>query len=87
MYKKIFSLFLSFAAVTGVQQAAHAADTYPTRPLRIVVELYDLSGDPHEIHNRFADPDYAAIRAELLWQLSTEMTRLSSNLPLATNMA
>ena len=50
-------------------------------------ELYDLSGDPHEIHNRFADPDYAAIRAELLWQLSTEMTRLSSNLPLATNMA
>ena len=37
MYKKLFSLFLSFAAVTGVQQAAHAADTYPTRPLRIVV--------------------------------------------------
>lgn len=50
-------------------------------------ELYDLLVDPDEIHNRFADPVCADIRAELLWQLSREMTRLSANLPLATHMA
>lgn len=50
-------------------------------------ELYDLSSDPDEIHNRFTDPACAGIRAELMWQLSAEMARLSENLPLPTGMA
>lgn len=29
-------------------------------------ELYDLQNDPDEFHNRWADPDYARIKAELL---------------------
>lgn len=50
-------------------------------------ELYDLVNDPHEIYNLFADPSSLAIRAELLWRLGQEMTRLAPNLPLATRMA
>jgi arylsulfatase A-like enzyme len=50
-------------------------------------ELYDLSSDPHEIRNLFNEPANSRIRAELLWELSKEMTRLSPNLPLATKMA
>ncbi|MCC6195468.1 MAG: sulfatase-like hydrolase/transferase [Burkholderiales bacterium] len=50
-------------------------------------ELYDLAADPHEIHNRFADPDLASTRSELLWRLGTEMSRLATGLPLATRMA
>ena len=29
-------------------------------------ELYDLEHDPGELHNRWNDPDYAAIKQELL---------------------
>ncbi|NKB66962.1 MAG: sulfatase-like hydrolase/transferase [Candidatus Latescibacteria bacterium] len=28
-------------------------------------ELYDLAADPHELHNQAANPDYAAVHAEL----------------------
>jgi arylsulfatase A-like enzyme len=50
-------------------------------------ELYDLSADPHEIHNLFNEAANSRIRSELLWELSKEMIRLSPNLPLATKMA
>ena len=50
-------------------------------------ELYDLQADSDEIHNRFSDPACLAIRAQLLWQMSTEMARLGPNLPLPACMA
>lgn len=44
-----------------------------------VGELFDLVEDPHEIHNRFDDPEYAAIRAELLCEfMNAELSRESS---------
>lgn len=40
-------------------------------------ELYDLMDDPYEVRNRFADPSFATVRAELteqlaLWQMRTD---------------
>lgn len=32
-------------------------------------ELYDLAKDPHEMHNVFEDPGYAAIQAQLMKRL------------------
>lgn len=50
-------------------------------------ELYDLQEDPHELRNLFSDPGRAELRAELLWKMASEMTRLAPNLPLAPRMA
>ena len=50
-------------------------------------ELYDLSEDPWEMRNLFADGERAALRTEMLWELSREMIRLAPNLPLPMKMA
>ncbi|MCD0447304.1 sulfatase-like hydrolase/transferase [Glycomyces sp. A-F 0318] len=44
-------------------------------------ELYDLADDPAEVHDRFADPAYAPLRAELLWRLCQWMLRTQDELP------
>jgi arylsulfatase A-like enzyme len=44
-------------------------------------ELYDLAHDPHEIHNRFHDPDCAGHRAEMLLRLCNKMAWTSDPLP------
>ncbi|AFZ65662.1 sulfatase family protein [Deinococcus peraridilitoris] len=38
-------------------------------------ELYDLNRDPHEHSNRFHDPDFSAIKAQLLTQLLEDLER------------
>ena len=39
-------------------------------------ELFDLEADPGEVHNGFADPDYAMVKAQLMEQwLQAELAR------------
>ena len=45
-------------------------------------ELFDLQEDPHELHNRWADPDYAEVKSQLMFaflqaELRREPTRMS----------
>jgi len=47
-------------------------------------ELYDLSVDPMELSNRFADPDLAETREQLLIRLLTWDARLADDLPRGT---
>jgi arylsulfatase A-like enzyme len=35
--------------------------------------LFDYKNDPHEQHNRWDDPEYSGIRAELIHQLLEEL--------------
>jgi arylsulfatase A-like enzyme len=44
-------------------------------------ELYDMRNDPDEFVNRYDDPDYAAIRAELIEQLVVELVATESRTP------
>ena len=46
-----------------------------TEPLPDEWELYDLTGDPIEVDNRWDDPDLAAVRAELASRLAAERAR------------
>ena len=47
----------------GLPCGAPGAQQQPTPPYW---ELYDLEKDPHEMHNVFRDPQYAALRADML---------------------
>jgi arylsulfatase A-like enzyme len=47
-------------------------------------ELYDLATDPGEVDDRFADPNYAGVRAELLWRMCQWMLRAQDELPRGT---
>jgi arylsulfatase A-like enzyme len=38
-------------------------------------ELYDLKNDPQEFHNRFDDPEFQAIKAQLMAELLADMER------------
>ncbi len=44
-------------------------------------ELFDLRADPNELHNRFHDPAYRVLRAELTAQLLDEIVLTDSTLP------
>ncbi len=45
-------------------------------------ELFDLVGDPAELHNRWDDPDYAAIKCRLFQQfVNVEVKREPTRLP------
>jgi len=44
-------------------------------------ELYDLASDPTEINNRYDDPQYAVVRAELTAALTKERARLGVDTP------
>jgi arylsulfatase A-like enzyme len=53
-------------------------DADPRQPIG---ELYDLTADPHELHNRFDDPQYAELKIELLTRLALRQQRMASPLP------
>jgi hypothetical protein len=44
-------------------------------------ELFDLQEDPHELHNRFADPAYTALRRDLERQLLDALFATDDTLP------
>jgi arylsulfatase A-like enzyme len=44
-----------------------------------VNELYDLVEDPHELHNRYADPAYEAVRDVLLANLYRQLRERGDN--------
>lgn len=49
-------------------------------------ELFDLATDPGELHNRWADADYAAIKSELLLQfVQAEIQREGTRMPRITH--
>ena len=50
-------------------------------------ELYDLENDPHEIVNRWSDPDFAKIRSELQEQLLMQTIAMQDYAPLPTGRA
>lgn len=50
-------------------------------------ELFDLENDPDELHNRFIDPVYQALRQELTAALLNELVRTDSTLPRRLNHA
>src|SRR5699024_75018 len=63
---------------------------YPQRMLRTrthkliinpesINELYDLANDPHELHNRYSDPDYREIRDGLLHRLYEQLRKRGDN--------
>ena len=39
-------------------------------------ELYDLGRDPYQLKNRFGDPAYADIQADLMWRMGEHMEEL-----------
>ncbi|MGH9657264.1 MAG: sulfatase family protein [Bryobacteraceae bacterium] len=57
-------------ARSGKLRPEHRRLLEPARP---VVELYDLLTDPDEFHNRATDPQFAAVRDELVRRLSDWM--------------
>jgi arylsulfatase len=44
-------------------------------------ELFDLSADPHELHNRWDDPGTAALKRDLIAELHHQLTRTDIALP------
>lgn len=44
-------------------------------------QLFDLDSDPAELHNRFDDPDFVAVRHDLLVTLTRWMIRVADDLP------
>ncbi len=50
-------------------------------------ELYDMAADPNETHNRWDDPDYAAIKADLSLQLNHMLADLMDESPRAKRRA
>jgi hypothetical protein len=46
-------------------------------------ELYDLSCDPAELHNRFGDPAFRQVRMRLVEELLTWTIRTEDDLPRA----
>jgi len=44
-------------------------------------ELFDLREDPQQLHNRFHDPGYAAVRTELIQELMYRLVETDSVLP------
>jgi hypothetical protein len=44
-------------------------------------ELYDLELDPHELINRIADPEYAAIRMQMIETMLTFMVETADTVP------
>lgn len=50
-------------------------------------ELYDLENDPHEIVNRWDDPEYRRIRGELCEQLAYQQMAVTDYTPLPTRQA
>ena len=51
----------------GLLTPEQAAFFAPTKP---VIELFDLRKDPYEVHNVANDPAYAAVKAEMLSELT-----------------
>jgi uncharacterized sulfatase len=43
--------------------------------------LYDLQGDPHELHNLISDPDYLEIRETLAEILKQRMAAIGEDVP------
>jgi arylsulfatase A-like enzyme len=58
--------------------ADHKLTIYADQPFG---ELFDLRADPNELHNRFHDPAYRELRAELTAQLLDEIVLTDSTLP------
>ncbi|MGB0847105.1 MAG: sulfatase family protein [Thiolinea sp.] len=50
-------------------------------------ELYDLKTDPNECHNRWDDPDYQEVKAELSLRLINQMTGQMDTSPLSERLA
>ena len=50
-------------------------------------ELYDLVDDPHELVNRWADPDFLELRADLSFELAQATIAMSETSPHPTNRA
>lgn len=50
-------------------------------------ELYDRQNDPLEAHNLFEEPSWTSVKADLLWELVSQMGRYADNLPLPRRMA
>lgn len=50
-------------------------------------ELFDRASDPDEMHNRWLDPDFSTVKAELMEAMLREMVRLSDTAPLAAHVA
>jgi hypothetical protein len=50
-------------------------------------ELYDFTDDPHEMVNRWSDPAFASIRADLTQRLTQEMLTFTETSPHPTNRA
>jgi arylsulfatase A-like enzyme len=51
-------------------------------------ELYDLDKDPNELHNRFGDPAYARVQAELhrLWQQRKDCSASACSAPMPADL-
>jgi arylsulfatase A-like enzyme len=57
----------------GVRTERYKLIHYPTTG---EWELFDLQVDPHEMHNRYGEPEYAEVAEKLrslLWRLKTEL--------------
>ena len=50
-------------------------------------ELYDLRIDPNETHNRWDDPAYQGVKAELSLRLINQMTGQMDTSPLSERLA
>ncbi|MEM9602459.1 MAG: sulfatase-like hydrolase/transferase [Pseudomonadota bacterium] len=72
------------ALVRALITPEHRLTLYKEQPFG---ELYDLSSDPIEQHNRFDDPSCATLRAELMQQLALEMMNNMETSPRATRRA
>ncbi|WP_345319597.1 sulfatase [Novipirellula rosea] len=58
---------LNILNLEGKLTPEQAAFLSPSKP---PVELFDLRGDPHEVHNIADDPKYAEVKSELLAELN-----------------
>ena len=52
-------------------------------------ELYDLDADANEMHNRFGDPEYAAVQAELeqVWTAHKDCRGAACSAPMPSDLA
>ena len=68
-------LFAEFPTVKMVRTASHKLVHYPNAPYG---ELYELSADPHEYENLYANPAHASLKADL-YKLLTDWSVRSSD--------
>ena len=69
------AVFAEFPTVKMVRTASHKLVHYPNAPYG---ELYELSADPHEYENLYANPAHASLKADL-YKLLTDWSVRSSD--------